>query len=484
MLTCMYDRVMKHKEVGQEHAKNGQGAKKSALLPTLIVLQVASGFVQGFYTPLLPDIAQNVNVSVEAMNWFQTVQAMAAVVSVPLLSRIGDLKGARKVLRFSLISVMVGTLIIALVPSFGVILLGRVLQGPVGVWLPLSIAIVYVRMSEKSSARAITIMTGCLTGGIVIGTVVSGLVYAATSNNMLITLLVPAVAVLIGAYGVYFRLPPDIEFSTGRVDWVGFAGLGAVLVAVIYSLGHMGYRHIKFSILLLFITGVVLIAWIRWEQHVKSPAVEIRLVTSRSMGPLYVTAFVIGVLSTDVPPNMAAYMSTDPGQFGYGFSSTPQAISMLIAALLLFAMIGAFTSSFIAAKIGMRATLVGASLLGGLGQLAMILAPHTLGAFWAAGILSGLAAGVLSGIIPVLISRAAPEGKTGIANGLYAAFSSVGGAVGGAIFKKILENFRGDVGVVGVGGYMAIWGFCVLLFLIAAAVLTLVPIKSGARAAE
>lgn len=450
-----------------------------AMLAMLIVLQVASGFVQGFYTPLLPDIARNVGVSVEAMNWFQTAQAMAAVVSVPLLSRLGDLVGARKILRLSLVMVFVGALLIALVPSLGVILLGRVLQGPIGVWLPLSIAIVYVQMSEKKSARAITIMTGSLTGGIVIGTIASGLVYAAFSENLMLTLLLPALAIVVGAYGVYFRLPPDVELDSGKVDWVGFAGIGAVMVAVIYTLGHMGYRHLGLSIVLLFVTGVVLIAWILWEKRATSPAVDIHLVTSRAMGPLYLTAFVIGVLSTDVPPNMAAYMSTDPGQFGYGFSSTPQTISLLIAALLAFAMAGAFTSSFIAAKIGMRPTLVGGALMGGVGQLAMILVPHSIGSFWVAGILSGFAAGVLSGILPVLISRAAPEGKTGIANGLYAAFSAVGGAIGGAVFKKILENFRGDVGVAGVGGYLAIWGFCVLMFLVAAAALTLVPIGGG-----
>lgn len=469
---------MDREEARAESPKSSGAAKVGAsMLTTLVILQVASGFSQGFYTPLLPNIARNVGVSVETMNWFQTSQAMAAVVLVPLLSRVGDLIGARRVLRISLVVVLAGTLLIALVPSLGVILVGRVLQGPIGVWLPLSIAIVYVRMSEKSSARAITVMAGSLTGGIVIGTVASSLVYAATAKNMVITLLVPVVAILIGAYGVYFRLPADIELGTGRVDWVGFAGLGAVMVAIIYSLGHMGYRHLNLSILLLFVTGLVLIAWILWEQRAASPAVDIRLVTSRSMGPLYLTAFVIGVLSTDVPPNMAAYMSTDPGEFGYGFSSTTQTISLLIAALLVFAMVGAFSSSFIASTIGMRATLVGAALLGGVGQLAMILAPHTIGSFWTAGILSGFAAGVLSGIIPVLISRAAPEGKTGIANGLYAAFSAVGGAVGGAVFKKILENFRGDVGVSGIGGYLALWGLCVLLFLLAAAALTLVPIK-------
>lgn len=473
------------KSTQQNVATPSKPVSKTAgsILTWLIVLQVTSGFVQGFYTPLLPGLSRHVGVTVEAMNWFQTSQAMAAAVLVPLLSRLGDLIGSRKILRIAVTSVFLGTLLIALVPSFPVILLGRVLQGPIGVWLPLAIAIVYIRMSQEKSARAITIMTGSLTGGIVIGTVASGLIYTA-SSNLVVTLLVPAVVVLIGAYGVFFKLPEDLEFGSGKVDWVGFAGLGLVMVALIYSLGHMGYKHLNLSLLLLFITGVVLVGWILWEQRTPSPAVEINLITSRRMGPLYLTAIVIGVLSTDAPPNMAAYMSTDPGEFGYGFSSSTQSISLLIAALLIFAMIGAFSSSFIAAKIGMRATLVGACLLGGFGQVIMIMAPHVLAAFWISSILSGFAAGVLSGIIPVLISRAAPEGKTGIANGLYAAFSAVGGALGGAFFKRILENFRDDAGAAGIGGYLAIWGLCVFLFLFAAAALALVPITPSNKPSE
>ena len=451
-----------------------------SILIYLLILQVVNGFVQGYYTPLLPNIARHVHVSVEAMNWFQSSQAMAAAVLVPLLSRLGDLVGSRKVLRWSLVAVFVGTLVIALVPSFPVMLLARILHGPIGVWLPLSIAIVYLRLSEQSSGRAITILTGALTAGIVLGTIAAGAVYTATSN-MVVTLLVPAIAILIGAYGVFFGLPKDVDFGTGRVDWLGFAGLGLVMAATIYTLGHISYRDMRFSFLLLFLTGIIFIGWMLWEKRVQSPAVELSLVASRATGPLYLTAFVIGVLSTDAPPNMAAYMSTDPGEFGYGFSSSSASIALLIAALLAFAMLGAFISSFIVAGVGMRTTLVGSALLGALGQMIMVLLPYQIAAFWVSAVLSGFAAGVLSGVLPVLISRAAPEGKTGIANGLYAAFSAVGGAIGGALFKKVLGNFQDLEGVTGIGGYMTIWGLCVLMFLFSAVMLTLVPLNAPAQ---
>ncbi len=463
-------------------ATAGSAVPKAAgsILLFLIIVEIASGFVQGFYTPLLPELAGHVGVTSEAMNWFQTAQAMAAAILVPLLSRLGDVLGPRKVLRAAMIVVLIGTLLIALVPSFPVVLIGRVLIGPLGVWLPLAITIIYVRLSGESATRAITLLSASLMLGVVVGTITAGVVDS-LSSSMVVSLLVPSLVVLIAAYGVFFKIPADIDLGTGKIDWLGFAGLGLVMITIIYSLGHVGYQHMKFSILLLFITGVIFVAWVAWEQRVKDPAVDLGLVVSRKIGPLYLTGFVMGIIITDAPPNLAAYMSSDPGNFGYGFSASTASISLLIAALLVFATAGAFASSFIAERIGMRVTLVGAALLGALGQLVLVLMPHVMGAFWIQAVVTGFGVGILSGSLPALVSHAAPEGKTGVANGLYTALLAMGGAVGGAVFKKILETFHNDVGVVGIGGYMAIWGFLVLAFLVAAAMLTMVEVPSPAK---
>lgn len=460
--------------------KTKPAQKAGTVLVFLILVEITSGFVQGFYTPLLPALARHVAVSSEAMNWFQTAQAMAAAIMVPLLSRLGDLLGARKVLRWAMASVFVGTILIAVVPSFAVVLLGQVLVGPLGVWLPLSIAIIYVRLSGEKATRAISTLSASLMLGVVIGTAASGFVDS-VSPSLTVSLLVPSAVILIAAYGVFFRLPEDIDLGTGTIDWIGFAGLGLVMMTIIYSLSHIGYHHLKYSILLLFITGVVFVAWVLWEQKVEEPAVELELVMSRRIGPLYVTGFILGIIITDAPTNLANYMSSDPGDFGYGFSSTTADISILLASLLIFATLGAFASSFIAEKLGMRPTLITAALLGALGQLSLVMMPNSMPAFWVQGILTGIGVGVLAGALPALVSRSAPEGKTGVANGLYTALLAMGGAVGGAVFKKILETFHNDVGVSGIGGYMAIWGFLVIAFMVAAAMLTIVQLPPATQ---
>ena len=449
-----------------------------AFLVYLIFVEVTSGFVQGYYTPLLPELAAHVGVSGEAMNWFQTAQAMAAAVMVPLLSRMGDMFGARRVLRGAVVSVFIGTVVIALVPSYPLVLLGRVLIGPLGVWLPLAIAIVYARAAGASTARSISILSASLMGGVVLGTVAAGLAESLLPG-IVAQLLVPAAMALVSMYAVFFRLPRDIDLSPGRIDWLGFAGLGSLMVTLILALAYLGPSHATLSTALFVATVVLFVAWVWWENRVSSPAVNLQLVVSKSMGPLYLAAFLMGVLMIDAAPNLADFLSRDPQVYGYGFAAASDLLSGMIATMLLLATAGAFSSTFVSAKFGTRRTLVSAALVGAAGQALLLAAPHLLAAFWISGALTGFGLGVMVGTLPALVSQAAPLGQTGIANGIYSALLAMGGAVGGAIFKQTLVLFRDEHRITALTGYLAIWALCAAIFLVTAFLMARVELPAA-----
>lgn len=448
------------------------------VLVFLAIVEVTSGFVQGFYTPLLPDLARHVGVPGEAMNWFQTAQAMAAAVMVPLMSRMGDVFGARKILRLAIVSVLIGTLMIALVPSYPLVLLGRIFIGPLGVWLPLAIAIIFVRTVGGSATRSISILSASLMAGIVIGTVAAGLAEAVLTS-LPVMLLIPSVMVLISAYAVFFQLPKDIDLSAGRIDWLGFGGLGAFMLTLILALAFVGPSHATLSLTLFAVAGAIFVLWVFWEKKAADPAVDFDIVLTKSMGPLYVTAFAIGVVMIDAPPNLADFVSKDPQVYSYGFGASSALLAALIAVLLLFATTGGFLSSFIAAKFGMRRTLVGACAAGVLGQLMLVPLAHSMLAFWVSGSLTGLGMGILVGTLPALVSHAAPEGRTGIANGIYSALLAMGGAVGGAVFRQVLVAFRDEHKITALGGYMTIWGISAVLFVVAGIMMAIVALPSS-----
>lgn len=443
------------------------GAKTvGSLLGFLIFIEVTSGFVQGFYTPLLPDLARHVGVSEEAMNWFQTAQAMAAAVMVPLLSKMGDVFGPRKILRGAVVSVLLGTLVIALVPSYAPVLIGRVLMGPLGVWLPLVVALVYVRSSGQSATRSISILSASVMGGVLLGTITSGLV-GGLADSIVVALLVPSLLVAVSTFIVFFVLPKDIDLSRGSIDWVGFAGFGGLILVVILAAAFLKPRHQVLPFVLLAAVLIGSLLWVMWEKRVPSPAVNLKMATSRAMGPLYLAGFFIGIVSINASPNLVDFLSKDPAIYTYGFNATSTLRAGLVAVILIFATLGGISSSFVAAKLGMRRTLIGGALLGALGQALLLPFPHTLWMIWVSGIITGIGLGLLMGALPALVAHAAPEGQTGAANGIYSALVAMGGAVGGAVFKQVLVASRDVWGRPDLSGYMLVWGISVCAFLIA-----------------
>lgn len=433
----------------------------------LIFVEVTSGFVQGYYAPILPEFATHLGVSGEAMNWFQTSQAMAAAVSVPLMARLGDIYGHRRILRIAVLAVLIGTVTTALASSYPIVLLARTLVGPLGVWLPLAIALVYTQVTGASARRAISILSASLMGGIVLGTAAAGIAEELTSSMPLI-LLVPAFMTLISAYAVFFKVPETVDLTAARIDWVGFGGLAVIMVSLIAALAFVGPTNAGLSLTLFVSTGIVFVAWVWWENRAASPAIDLRLVTSPSLGPLYLTGFLLGIVIIDAPANLSDFLSRDPNTFGYGFNASTNTVAGLIAGMLLFATLGGFSSSFISAKIGLRRTLVSSSIVAAIGQGLLVGFSGSLTIFWVSGIITGFGMGVLVGSLPALVADAAPKDRTGIATGLYNALLAMGGAVGGAVFKQILVAFRDADRHATLPGYLTIWALCVGVFLVAA----------------
>lgn len=459
--------------------KTGETPVKTVLV-FLIFLEITAGFNQGYYTPILPKFAAYLGVSGEAMNWFQTSQAMAAAVVVPLFSRLGDLYGHRRWLRYAVLLVFIGTLAVAVVPSFPVVLAARALVGPLGVWLPLAIAIVYARAAGESARKYVSMLSAALMGGVVLGTVAAGVVSDLTTS-MPVILLVPAVMVLVAAYGVYVKIPESDPGAEARIDWLGFAGLAVTMVLFIIALAYVGPTHAVRAAVLFAASFAVLLGWIWWEKRTTDPAVDLHVITSPAAWPLYVTGFLLGVVIIDAPVNLSDFLSRDPAVFGFGFNAGSGTLAGIIATMLLFATAGAVAGSYVAAQLGLRKTLVSGALLAAFGQAILLVGSGMMLLFWVSGVLTGFGLGVLVGTVPALVAEAAPRDKTGIATGLYNSLLALGGAVGGAVFKQLLVAFRDENRHATLMGYIAIWALSTLLFVAAAYLMGRVQLPDGKK---
>src|SRR6476661_1563730 len=103
----------------------------------LICVELASGVLQGYYTPIFTDIARHLSIKDADVNWFEAAQLIVSALVVPLLARLGDLIGHKKVLLLSSAVTALGSWILAFAPSFTTFLIGFAIQGAYVVWLPM-----------------------------------------------------------------------------------------------------------------------------------------------------------------------------------------------------------------------------------------------------------------------------------------------------------------------------------------------------------
>lgn len=452
----------------------------------LVFCELASGFTQGYYAPLLPELARSLSVSDADITWFLTVQTLSAAVCVPLLSRLGDMFGHRRVLRLSMVAVAVGALAVAFVPSYPVVLAARILQGPLAVWLPLEIAIIHGRLSGESARRGVGMLVSFLTGGLILGTAAAGAV-SALAPSLLVTLLIPLIPLTVSLYAVFARVPESPHRTPGRIDIVGFAGLAAAMITLLAGLSLATSSGFTSGTAALTLgAGVLLLAlWARWELRTPSPAIDVRLMLSRRAGPIHIAGFLFGLVIFGSQAPLTTFLSADPDTAGYGFSASSASISLVVAALGLFATVGAAAFAGIARYTGMRGVLLLGALLA-LGANVMIATLHTeMWQVWAYTVLAGFGMGLLLGGLPALLAEVTPQEQTGSSVGVYNSLRSLGGAAGGALFAVVLSAATiGSRDTAELGGYVLTWALCAIAFLVAAIALTFLPPRRSVPSAN
>ena len=122
----------------------------------LVCVELASGILQGYYTPIFSDIADHLGIADADVNWFEAAQLVVSALVVPPLARLGDLVGHKKVLLLSTAVTAAGSWVLAFAPTFTTFLIGWAVQGAYVVWLPLEISIIHRRTAGTGRQGMLT----------------------------------------------------------------------------------------------------------------------------------------------------------------------------------------------------------------------------------------------------------------------------------------------------------------------------------------
>lgn|GEM_PF-117815 len=428
------------------------------VLGFLPFLQFATGLLSAWYIVLLSEIGREFDATAAELNWVNAIYMLATVVSVPVIAKLGDVFGHRRLSIYAAIAVTLGTMLVAVAPSFGVLLAGRALQGPLAAFLPLAFAIVRSRAGE-SSGKAVGGLVGAGTIGGALGGIGAGLILQAF-GDLRPTLWVPVVVIAACIPGLIFFVKESTVRATGGVDWVGASLLG---IGLLMSLGAFanapawGWTDVR-TLSGIAIGVLLLVGWVIVESRVSNPLVDLTVLTKGGVGVPLIIAFLGGAQFFGSTTATTLFALSDPATQGFGLGFTPTTAGLIVILTTVGTIVTAFTGDRVSRTLGVRATIFTSGALVACAYLMLLLGAGSVVIFLTASVISGLGNGLLLSVVPAAIVRVAPADAVGIASGLYNTARAAAGAVAGAFFAFVMATLA--AGGSAFGQFVAVWAIC------------------------
>lgn len=275
--------TMQSPRTGSHPTTAGHRPNSTAIIVYLSLGGLSFAVLQSLVAPALSTIGQDLGASTSATSWVLTAYLLSASVLTPILGRLGDMIGKRKVLIVVLSILLVGAVLAALAPNLGVLIVGRALQGAAGAVMPLSIGIVRDELPKEKVSVTIGLLSAIFGIGAGVGIVAAGPIVEHLSWHWLFWL--PAVLVVIALLGAIFGMPESPVRKPGRLDMVGTFVLAVSLVSILLAVSEgetWGWGDGK-TIGLLVLGAVALVAFVLVELRVAEPLIDVRLFAVRGV---------------------------------------------------------------------------------------------------------------------------------------------------------------------------------------------------------
>src|SRR3954468_16428673 len=208
-----------------------RGAGGSLLVLHLSLGGLAFAVLQSLVAPALSTIGRELGASTGDASWVITAYLLSASVLTPILGRLGDMVGKRRVLIAVLAILAGGTLLAALAPNLVVLIVARALQVPAGAILPLSIGIVRDELPRERVGVTVGLLSAIFGIGAGLGIVAAGPIVDHLSWHWLFWL--PLVLIAVALAGVFAGVPESPVRTPGKLDLLGALILTVSLVSLL-----------------------------------------------------------------------------------------------------------------------------------------------------------------------------------------------------------------------------------------------------------
>ncbi|WP_330457577.1 MFS transporter [Streptomyces sp. NBC_00820] len=431
---------MTHTTTDQPTSKAG-----GAVVPVLAFAGIVVAVMQTLLVPVIKDLPQLLGTAPSNATWVLTSTLLSGAVATPIMGRLGDLFGKRRMLILSLAVMVVGALVSALTSDLLTMIVGRALQGFAMGAIPLGIGLMRDMLPRERLGSAMALMSSSI--GVGGGLALPAAAMVAQHTNWH-ALFYGAAGLGVLAIALTLLVVPESPMrAEGSFDLVGALGLSVGLVLLLLPITKgSDWGWSSGTTLGLFAAAVaVLLLWGLYELRVKAPLVDLRTTARREVLLTNLASIMVGV-SFYVVSLVLPQLLQLPKATGYGLGQSMVVAGLCVAPLGLTMMFTAPVYARLSARYGPRTTLITGLMIiavgygGGLGL--MDAAWQTI----ITSVILGAGIGLAYSSLPALIVGAVPASETGAANGLNTLMRSIGTSVSSAVIGMVLANTANNVG--------------------------------------
>ncbi|GAA1614394.1 MFS transporter [Actinoplanes couchii] len=418
--------------------------------PDLVVAILAfAGIVvavmQTVVIPIVPELPRLLNAEAADTAWAITATLLAAAVATPVVGRLGDMYGKRRMLLLSLALMLAGSLVCAVSYSLVPFIAGRVLQGLAAGVIPLGISIMRDELPAERLGAATALMSASLGVGGAVGLPLAAFV----AENVDWHALFWASAVL-GAIAVTLvstLVPESSRRTGGHFDLIGAIGLSAALTSMLLAVSKgatWGWGS-GLTIGLFTAAAVIFLLWGFYELRSGNPLVDLRTTARPQVLFTNLAALALGV-SMFAAQLIVPQLVQLPAETGYGLGRSLLTVGLVLAPQGLVVMVIAPLSARVSAAFGPKTTLmIGAAVVAAGYSLNLVL----MSELWHLVLVTciiGAGIGFAYGALPLLVMAGVPVTETAAANALNTLVRSIGGSIASAVAGVVLAQMTMTLG--------------------------------------
>lgn len=411
-------------------------------LPTILL-----AMDQSILNLALPQLSGSLGASGSQSLWIMDIYGFFLAGFLITMGSLGDRIGRRRLLLIGAAVFLVASVVAAYAPTPEALILARAAMGMAGATLmPSTLALLSnIFESPKERSAAIAAWFSCMMVGGAIGPIVGGALLGWFWWGSVFLIGVPVMVLLLVAGPL--MLPEFRDDQSGRLDLFSVPlSLGAIL-PVVYALKEfVAGANGTGPWAALFIGGLVGLAFLRRQQVLTDPMVDLRLFRSRRLSASLVILFFGSMTTGGMYLLVSLYLQTveEFSPIVAGLWLLPSTLAIVVGSMIAPALLGKVEANVLVAG-GLLVTAFGYALMAFMpeeGGLALLIV---------AFVLAFLGIGPMGAIGTDLVVNEAPKERAGSAASLSESSNHMGISVGIAAFGSIASiAYRGRMEDVAV----------------------------------